>query len=263
MKIGIFDSGIGGLIIAKSLSENLPAYDYIYFGDTLHVPYGGRSQEAIYEFSKNAIAHLFKQGCGLIIIACNTASASALRRLQQEYLPKHYPNRRILGVIIPTAEAVIKEEHQRVGLLATSSTIQSGIYSAEISKLNPAIELFEQDTPLLVPLIENNGCKWVKPILAEYLAPLLEKNIQSLILGCTHYPFLKKEIKSQVGKDINLISQDEIIPDKLKDYLARHPEIESNLSKNNDRIFEVTDLTSSYTNAAQTLYGEEILFKKV
>lgn len=260
MKIGVFDSGMGGLIISNSLSKHLPEYDYIYFGDTLHVPYGGRSQESIYNFSKKAISHLFKQGCALVIIACNTASALALARLQQEYLPKYYPDRRILGVIIPTAEVIAEKEYKRVGLIATQSTIQSSIYPTEISKLNNSIKVFEHSAPLLVPLIENNGQKWAKPILAEYLAVLLEKEIEALILGCTHYPFLKEEIRDLIGKDIAIISQDDIIPMKLKKYLQKHTQIERQLSKESKRIFEVTDLNPNYISVANTLYKKNISF---
>ncbi len=154
MKIGIFDSGIGGLVIARSLISELPQYDYVYLGDTKRVPYGDRSQKEIYEFTRQGLDFLFAQGCGLAILACNTASAQALRKIQREYLPRKYPDKKVLGVVIPTAEACAK--YKVVGILATSSTVSSKSYVTELKKLNPKINIIQQAAPLLVPLIENN-----------------------------------------------------------------------------------------------------------
>lgn len=230
MKIGVFDSGLGGLFILRALKKQLPEYDYIYLGDTQRVPYGNRSREAIYHFLEQAVDYLFKENCALIIIACNTASAEALRKIQQHYLPRHYPTRRVLGVIIPTAEEVLTVKNiQRLGVLATQGTVNSGAYVREIKKLNPRIQVFQSAAPLLVPLIENNGAKWSEPILQEYLKPLLRKRVQAIILGCTHYPALKVKIRSMAG--VKVISQDECLSDKLGDYLRRHPEIDKRLSK--------------------------------
>lgn len=245
MKIGLFDSGLGGLIVTHSLIQNLPKYDYVYLGDTARVPYGNRSQEVIYEFTQNAVEYLFKQDCQLVLIACNTASAEALRKIQQEYLPAHYPDRKVLGVLIPTAEEVVEQtKNNKVGVIATAGTVGSKTYVTEIKKLNPDIEVIQQATPLLVPLVENNAMKYAEPILGDYLAPLLEADIDTLILGCTHYPLLKELIRSKVGS-VNVVSQDEIMPKKLRDYLDRHPEVDKKLSKNSSRTFLTTDLAPS------------------
>ncbi|MFH1749851.1 MAG: glutamate racemase [bacterium] len=264
MKIGIFDSGLGGLIITHSLVENLSEYDYLYYGDTARVPYGNRSQDIVYKFTKEAVEYLFKQDCNLIILACNTASAEALRKIQGEYLPKNYPDRRVLGVIIPTAEIVVeKTKSKKIGVIGTLSTINSGSFIREIKKLDSKVEVFQQATPLLVPLVENQGMNWIKPILEEYLEPLLRNNIDTLILGCTHYPALKDLISKKAGSKIQIISQDEIIPNKLKDYLSRHPEIEKDLSKNSKREFLVTDLTENIQDLSKEFFGEKIDLKLI
>lgn len=259
MKIGIFDSGLGGLVIGQSVINALPDYDYIYLGDTLHVPYGKRSGEAIYNLTKAAVTWLFEQDCQLIIVACNTASATALRRLQQTYLPTSpYKDRRILGVVVPTLEEAIDHGATKVGLIGTQYTIQSDVYGQELKKINPAIDIISKSTPLLVPLIENQGLKWVRPILEEYLTPLRDKGIENLILGCTHYPMLKPFIAEIMGADFPLISQEDIIPRKLIDYLNRHDEHETKLSKNKTRRFCVTDLASHYSETASHLFGGDL-----
>lgn len=265
MKIGIFDSGVGGLIITHALIEKLPLYDYIYLGDLARVPYGNRSVQIIYQFTEQAVAYLFKQNCQLIIVACNTASAAALRKIQEAYLPNHYPTRRVLGVLIPAAEiASTKTKNHRIGILATNSTVSSGAFISEINKLSPQTQVFQSPAPLLVPLIENDGLKWASSILDEYLAPLLKYNIDTLVLGCTHYPLLKDIIRVKVGNDIEVICQDEIIPAKLKVYLTKHPEIETSLSKKSERTFYVTDLTNETQQLAKKLFGEQIVnLKKI
>lgn len=261
-KIGIFDSGLGGLIIAKAIFKTLPQYDYVYLGDTKHVPYGNRSQDAVYEFTRQAVDFLFRQNCALIIIACNTASAMALRRLQQEYLPARYPQKRILGVIIPTVEEIGKRP-KTIGLLATTSTVKSHAYKKEINKLNRKVKIVEQAAPLLVPMIENNALQWADDVLQSYLAPLKKADVDDILLGCTHYPILKDKIKKIAGKKIRIISQEEIIPKKLKDYLRRHPEIEKRLSKKRGRTFLVTDKNTNFDAVAKTLFGKKIKFKLV
>lgn len=263
MKIGLFDSGLGGLIVTHSLIQNLPEYDYVYLGDTARVPYGNRSQEVIYEFTQNAVEYLFKQDCQLVLIACNTASAEALRKIQQEYLPTHYPDRKVLGVLIPTAEEVVEQtQNNKVGVIATAGTVGSRTYVTEIQKLNPNIEVIQQPTPLLVPLVENNAMKYAGPILDDYLAPLLMAEVDTLVLGCTHYPLLKDFIRSKVGS-VNVVSQDEIMPKKLRDYLARHPEMDGKLSKNGYRTFLTTDLAPSTSEVANLLFGETVQLRKV
>ena len=257
MKIGIFDSGLGGLAVTQGIVKRLPQYDYLYLGDTKRVPYGNRSQETIHEFLAEALSYLFENDCQLIIIACNTASAEALRKSQQEYLPANYPERRILGVLIPGAEAAL-EGHgvEGVGVLATAITVDSGSYERELLRIAPSVTVFQQPAPLLVPLVENDGLKYVEPILADYLAPLKVNGVERLILGCTHYCLLKDQVRRQI--DVPVIAQDEIVPDKLADYLTRHPEIETKLSRGGTCDYRVTDLTKSYHQFAQRLTGEQI-----
>jgi len=262
MRIGIFDSGLGGLIITKAIIKKLPKYDYIYLGDTKRVPYGNRSQETIYEFTKQAVDFLFKQNCALIIIACNTASSMALRRIQQEYLPVSYPDRRVLGVIVPTVEEIGKRP-KKIGVLATTSTVESHAYKKELSKVNPKIKIVEQQAPLLVPIIESNALQYADSILKSYIKPLMNKKVDDILLGSTHYSILKAKIKKIVGEKIKIISQEEIIPRKLKNYLLRHPEIDKKLSKNRKRIFEITDKNTNFDAVAKTLFGRKLKFKLV
>lgn len=262
MKLGVFDSGLGGLLIAKAIKNRIPAIDMIYLGDTLHVPYGNRSNEVIYDYCYKAVDFLFSQDCNLIVMACNTASAAALRRLQQEYLPTHYPERRILGVVVPTLEVASEQQHRKVGLIATNYIIESKIYESELKKINPKITLYSKATPLLVPMLENDGMQWVGPILRTYLHPLLEKKIDSIILGCTHYPLLKSIIRQEIGEHIDILSQDEIIPHKLDDYLRRHPEISNPIGRSGFQEFYVTDVTDSYKRMAHFIYSKEIIIEK-
>lgn len=257
MKLGIFDSGLGGVMIARTIREQLPDIDMVYLGDTLHVPYGNRSETAIYTYTKAAMETLFAMhDCQLIIMACNTSSASALRKLQQTYLPKAYPDRRILGVVVPTMEYVIEKEHDRIGLIGTNYTVASNVYQEELSKINPDIKIFQTNTPLLVPLIENDGMEWIGEVLDSYIRPLLAKGIQALILSCTHYVCLKDIIRERYK--IEVYSQDEIVPIKLAEYLQRHPEIDGLIGKNGQADFFVSDMTPEYALKASEFYGQLI-----
>lgn len=257
MKIGIFDSGLGGLAIAGAIVDRLPQYDYLYLGDTKRVPYGNRSQETIHEFTSEALDYLFDHDCQLVILACNTASAEALRRSQQEYLPAKYPDRRVLGVLIPAVEASLEGgDAHKVGVLATASTVESGSYARELRRLSPTVEVVEVAAPLLVPIVENDGVKYVEPILRDYLRPFCDLEIDRLILGCTHYCFLKAPIRQLF--DGQVVSQDEVVPGKLADYLTRHPEIESKLGRGRTRAFQVTDLTQGYIEVADRLTGRNL-----
>ncbi len=258
MKLGIFDSGLGGLVIAKAVRERLPHHDLLYYGDTLHVPYGNRSNDAIYEYTKRAMIAMFEKDCGLIVMACNTASAAALRRLQQEWLPEAYPGRNIIGVIVPTLEAALDQGYKSLGLIGTNYIIRSNVFHEELIKIDPAIRMSQKATPLLVPLIENDGLKWAPDILKDYLEPLLAEDIECLILGCTHYPALKDIIRDIIGDQVALLSQDELIPEKLADYLERHPEYDSAISKSGKGEFYVSDLTENYMSAARRIYGSDI-----
>ncbi|MEZ5813526.1 MAG: glutamate racemase [Alphaproteobacteria bacterium] len=262
MKLGIFDSGLGGIMIARAIRDLLPDIDMVYLGDTLHVPYGNRSAEAIYDYSKAAMEHLFaEQRCQLVIMACNTASASALRKLQQEYLPGAYPERRILGVVVPTIEYALDQGYKRIGLIGTNYTVHSNVYEEELQKINPEIEIFQVNTPLLVPLIECDGMAWMEEVLDHYIQPLIEKNIEAIILSCTHYACLKDVIRRRYGIDV--ISQDEIIPIKLVNYLERHSESDALIMRNGGENFYVTDLTQDYTKKASHFFGRNIALKRV
>lgn len=252
-KIGVFDSGLGGLFIANSIRQRLPDYDYIFLGDTLHLPYGRRSDDAICDLSEKAMRYLLAQGCDLIVMACNTASAAALRRLQQGFLAREFSDKRILGVVVPTLEVAIEQGAHRIGLLGTERTVCSNIYDAELRKINPKVELHSVASPLLVPLIEHEGAKYYDVVLRDYLKPLMDKKIESLILGCTHYVALKDSINHITGGTVRLIAQDDIIPEKLADYLHRHPEMETRLSKGGTFEARATDLNESFKKNIEEL----------
>jgi glutamate racemase len=226
--IGVFDSGVGGMTVLKSLLKHLPNYDYIYLGDNARTPYGNKTKEEVYEYTRQAVDFLFKQGCDLIIVACNTASALALRKLQQGYLPKKYPGKKILGVVRPMAEAIAAgKKFKRVGVIGTKATIKSKIYPREIKALNVKLKIYCQSAPLLVPLIESgwNDKKEINETLGKYLAPLKKAKINLLVLGCTHYLFLSKQICKFMGKGCKIYNSGEIVAKSLKDYLKRHKEL--------------------------------------
>jgi len=265
MKIGIFDSGVGGLIIAKAIQKIMPEYDYVYLGDTQRVPYGVRSHQTVFEFSREGVDYLFrKENCAIVVIACNTSSARALRQIQEEYLPKNFPERKVLGVIIPTIEECVK--FKRVGVIGTTGTISSNTFPIEIKKIlalrslgeggNKKTRVFQNPAPMLVPLAEEGERVLAKPFIIKYLEPFKSKKINALVLGCTHYPFFKKEIKKVLGKNIKLISQDEIIPKKLKEYLCKHSEIERKLSKNKSAKILVTDITKNVEKLSKEWFGK-------
>lgn len=260
MKIGVFDSGLGGLFTMSAIVKKLPEYDYVYLGDTKRLPYGSRSQEMIYEFLKEGVDFLFSKNCALIIVACNTASAEALRKLQQEYLPKKYPiheiDKKVLGMIVPIVEECA--QYKSVGLIGTSATIASGAYQKEFIKRNHTTKVIGLPTPLLVPIIENNEKELLMPTIQKYLTYFKNKKIEALILGCTHYAIIKKEVASLMPKNIKIISQNDIIPNKTKEYLKRHPEIETILSKNKSQEFFVTDTTQAFQKTAKKWFGEEV-----
>ena len=264
MKIGIFDSGLGGLLVAKSIIKELPEYDYIYLGDTKRVPYGNRSVETVYEFLKEALDFLYQKDCKLVVVACNTASAEGIDKIRKEYLPKNWPDRKVLGILVPTIEKVVEnKELKKIGVLATPGTVGSNKYPQEFRKVDKKIKIYQQAAPLLVPMIENGGIKWVKPILKEYMDKLLSHKVQAVILGCTHYPILKKMIREIAGKDVIIFSQDELIAKRLRVYLQNKTEVTEMLSKNKKREFLVTDITKSFKEHARSWFGSSIKLKLV
>jgi glutamate racemase len=264
MKIGIFDSGLGGLVIAKEVFKKLPGYSYIYLGDTKHLPYGNKSKNSVFKYTRAAVNFLFEQDCQLVIIACNTASALALRKLQQEYLSKKFPNRRVLGVIVPTMENVAKNAKiKTLGVLATVFTANSHVYKNELNKLKPSIQVFEQAAPKLVPLIEKGETERIDGLIKTYVQPLLSKKVDAIALGCTHFPLIEKQIKKIVGGKVQVINQSKIIPERLGNYLKSHKEITRQLSNSGKKEFFVTKLTSEFKKSSKQLFGKGIKFKVV
>ena len=264
--IGIFDSGIGGLTVTKEVLKQLPEHQILYLGDTARMPYGNRSQELIYKFTEQAVDYLFKQNCQLVVLACNTASAEALRKIQQEWLPKNYPDRKVLGVIRPLAEEAVKfSRFGRIGVVGTRGTISSGVYEKEIKTLNPKAKVLQQACPLLVPLIEEGWHKRpeIIRIMRYYLRPLKYSLIDTLVLGCTHYSIMLKEFQDICKKRITVLDSSKIVAEKLKDYLARHPETESKLTKGKEHRFLVTDLTDVFEKSAQDWLGQKIKLEKI
>lgn len=265
--IGVFDSGFGGLTIFKDIEAKLPDYDYMYLGDNARAPYGNHSQAVIYEYTKQAVDYLFQAGCDLIILACNTASSEALRKLQQEYLPQKYQGKNILGVIRPLAEAAaVLSQNKKIGIMATRSTVESGSYVRELQLQNKKIKVLQQACPLLVPLIEENWEKYTetKMILKKYIQPLQGKGLDTVVLACTHYGWLQADIKKIFGKNIQVLPSGKIVADKLADYLAKHPEYAKLAKqKKGQRIFLTTDDSQRFAKSAQKYLGRKIIAKTI
>ncbi len=243
----------------KSFLKELPDHNYIYLGDNARVPYGDRSQEVIYEYTKEAIDFLFAKGCKLIIIACNTASAKALRRIQQEYLPQKHPGKKVLGVVRPLAEVIATDDHKKVGVIGTKATIESRAYKTEINNLNKEIEVVSQATPLLVPLIENDRSKdpETRTILERYLNPLKEEKVGSLILACTHYEFLIDMIR-EIMRDCEICDPGNVIALSLRDYLKRHQELGIKKVQEPNIIFYTTDSKKNFKDLGEKFLGMDI-----
>lgn len=268
MKIGIFDSGYGGLTILEKIRARLPQYDYVYFGDNARTPYGSRSFEVVYQYTLECVKHLFDEGCQLVILACNTASAKALRTIQQNDLPNIAPNRRVLGVIRPTVEAIGGITKTRcVGLVATEGTIQSNSYPLEVAKLFSDVEVIGQACPMWVPLIESNehhtlGADY---FVHKYIDTLFAKNsnIDTLILGCTHYPLLLEQIEKAVPAGVNILTQGDIVAASLEDYLGRHPEIASLCSRGGTIRFLTTESVDKFASSASIFLNQPIIAEHV
>ena len=259
--IGVFDSGFGGLTVLKEFLRVLPDYDYMYLGDNARAPYGNKSDEVIYNYIQEAVDFLFREGCEIVILACNTASAKALRKIQQNYLPKFYPGKRVLGVVVPVAEAALKlQQGNKLGVIGTTATINSGVYKKELEKLRNDLEIYQQACPLLVSLIEEGWTNKpeTKMILKKYLRPLKVKQIDTLILGCTHYPLLVNDIAGVMGKNVKIIDSATVTAEKLKDYLRRHDEIVKKLNKSSKLIFYTTDDINKFRELGKKFLGREI-----
>lgn len=261
--IGVFDSGYGGLTILKEIVKKLPAYDYLYMGDNARAPYGPRSFETVYQYTLECVQWFFSQGCELVILACNTASAKALRSIQQKDLPHIDPAKRVLGVIRPTTEVIgryTKSGH--VGILGTAGTVQSESYPIEIQKFFPGVRVYQEACPMWVPLIENNEHN--KPgadyFVKQHLDRIMAKSgeIDTLLLGCTHYPLLAGKIRDFLPAHVTVVSQGEIVAESLSAYLENHPEIANRCSRNGERIFYTTDSAVDFNNHAGVFFGGNV-----
>ncbi len=261
--IGIFDSGYGGLTVLREIRNLLPQYDYLYLGDNARTPYGTRSFETVYRYTKQCVKWMLDQDCHLVILACNTASAKALRTIQQKDLPGWNPEKRILGVIRPTAEVIGHySKSGKVGILATNGTVNSGSYSIEIAHFFPDVSVFQQACPLWVPLIENNlfnndGADFFIRQDVNRLF-LQQSDIDTILLGCTHYPLIADKIKKAIPGQVQLLSQGEITATSLQDYLKRHPEIDRDCSKGGAMQFFTTDATEDFDKHSQLFFGEAV-----
>ncbi|MBI4599586.1 glutamate racemase [Candidatus Uhrbacteria bacterium] len=267
MTIGIFDSGLGGLSVLKEIVTTLPHYDYVYLGDNARAPYGGRSAERIYEFTRQGVEFLFEKGCAVVILGCNSASADALRRLQQEWLPTTYPDRRILGVIIPAAQEVAQHyADKKIGVIGTRATVESGAYGREMEKSMGGPARIEQVAcPLLVPLIEEGWEKTVpaKMIVKKYLRALKSKQISVLVLGCTHYAFVKDIIGRIMGENVVIIDPGVCAARALKIYLEKYPDIESRLEKGGACHIYSTDMSERIRHLAQRFWKAPLSIERV
>jgi len=264
--IGIFDSGYGGLTVMKEIVKQLPQYDYVYLGDNARAPYGNRSFDTVYRYTLQCVEWFFDQGCPLVILACNTASAKALRTIQQNDLPKINPNNRVLGVIRPTTEIIGRfTKTRKIGVLATNGTVQSGSYLIEIEKFFPDITVYQEACPMWVPIIENNehqqpGADY---FIKKHVDHIVQRDtdIDTLLLACTHYPLVRNKIARYAPANVAIVSQGEIVATSLQDYLQRHGDIENRLSKHGLRQFFTTDSTEDFDNHASIFYGEQVQSK--
>ncbi|QQL48473.1 glutamate racemase [Mucilaginibacter ginkgonis] len=262
--IGVFDSGIGGLTVFGSIAKLLPQYDYVYLGDNKRSPYGDRTFNTIHEYTWECVQWLFKQGCPLVILACNTASAKALRTIQQKDLKDDYADRRVLGVIRPTAEVIGDySSSKKIGVLGTAGTVQSGSYKLEINKFFPDLKVYQQACPLWVPLIENG--EYNKPgsdyFVRLYLDELMAQSpdIDTLLLACTHYPLLQDRIQAALPQHIKVVGQGEIVAHSLADYLQRHPEMETKITRGGTRnFFTTTDDTEQFDKTASIFFPDAV-----
>lgn len=266
--IGVFDSGYGGLSVFKSIAAILPQYNYIYLGDNARSPYGDHSFETVYQYTLECVEWLFAQGCQLVILACNTASAKALRSIQQKVLPVKYPNNRVLGVIRPTAEVVGDYSHSRhIGVMGTRGTVNSGSYLLEIEKFFPEMQVVQQSCPMWVPLVENNehlneGADYfVKKYIDQLLAQ--DASIDCILLACTHYPLLMDKIRSFLPEDISLLGQGEIVAESLSAYLINHPEIEKNIARGGKKMFYTSGDPERFDGQASVFFGESVKSSRI
>ncbi len=266
--IGVFDSGYGGLTILREIVRQLPEYNYLYLGDNARSPYGGHSYQSIYQYTLECVKWFFRQGCPLVILACNTASAKALRTIQQVDLPTLAPGNRVLGVIRPTTEIIGNfTKTNSIGVLGTTGTVESGSYKIEINKFFPSIKVYQQACPMWVPLVENN--EYMSPgadyFIQKGINELLSQSgeIDTILLACTHYPLLIKKIQQFIPKGVQLVSQGEIVANSLKKYLKKHPEFEFRCLKGNSIQFFTTDSASDFDFHSASFFGNTIHSRQI
>jgi len=261
--IGVFDSGFGGLTVLEALLKKIPQYDYLYLGDNARAPYGTRSFDTVYQYTLEAVEWFFKQGCSLVILACNTASAKALRNIQQLDLPNMAPDKRVLGVIRPSSEVLGQySSTHHLGILGTSGTVQSESYPIELAKFAPDAQVFQQACPMWVPLIENGqqdgpGADYFVKL---YIDQLFEQSpkIDTVLLACTHYPLMANKIQHFLPNGVKLVTQGDIVAKSLAIYLQNHPEIDQNCSKNGQLRFFTTDNPTSFEEQGSLFFGQKI-----
>ncbi len=261
--IGIFDSGYGGLTVMKEIVQKLPGYDYIYLGDNARAPYGNRSFDTVYRYTLECVQWFFQQACPLVILACNTASAKALRTIQQNDLRRIAPANRVLGVIRPSTEIVGKLTNSgSIGILATQGTVQSGSYAIEISKFAPGVNVVQEACPMWVPLVENNEYdkEGADYFIKKHVNNLLARDgrIDTILLACTHYPLLMNKLRKYVPENIQLISQGEIVAESLAWYLENHPEIRERCTTSGQQHYYTTDSEEDFTNHATIFFGKTV-----
>ena len=261
--IGVFDSGYGGLTVLREIVRKLPQYDYVYLGDNARTPYGTRSFDTVYHYTLECVQHLFDRGCRLVVLACNTASAKALRNIQQLDLPTLAPDRRVLGVIRPTTEVIgTYSQTGHVGILATRGTVTSESYVVEIEKFFPDLRVFQEACPMWVPLVENGeyASDGADYFVKQHVDRLLTQSpdIDTVLLACTHYPLLLDKIRQYAPAGTTILSQGGIVADSLADYLLRHPELETQCSRHGQRTFLTTDSMEDFDRQATIFYGEPV-----
>lgn len=270
--IGVFDSGFGGLVILKELNKQFPEYDFVYLGDNARAPYGTRSKKEVYDFTLEAVEYLFVKGCELVILACNTASANALRKIQQEILPRKYPGRRVLGILVPTIEQVTDTattNFKKIAIFATPLTVASGAYELEIKKRHSSAQVFSVGCPMISVLIENDAPKnAIEKEISKHVEEL--KNImgegwppEAVLLGCTHYPLVYELFISALPSTVHVYDQAVMVAESLRDYLLRHLEFEQKVGKHGARVFLTTGNVQNVQKLASRFYGKEIKYQSV
>lgn len=266
--IGVFDSGYGGLTVLREIVRQLPQYDYLYLGDNARTPYGTRSFDTVYQYTLECVRHLFDRGCRLVVLACNTASAKALRNIQQLDLPIMAPDRRVLGVIRPSTEVIGRySKTGQVGILATRGTVTSESYRVEIAKFFPALQVYQEACPMWVPLVENgeHDSPGADYFVQQHIDRLMAKapDIDTILLACTHYPLLINKIRQYAPAKATILTQGGIVADSLTDYLTRHPALEQQISRQGKRTFLTTDSTDDFNRQATIFYGAPVLSGRV